>query len=47
MFGVLDINMNKRTTSVRDDKEEVMCIHKYIFYWLVPIGLFRINVRQC
>ena len=47
MFGVLDINMNKRTTSVRDDKEEVMCIHKYIFYWLVPTGLSRINVRQC
>ena len=47
MFGVLDININKRTTSVRNDKEEVMCIHKYIFYWLVPTGLFRINVRQC
>ena len=32
MFGVLDINMNKRMTSVRNDKEEVMYVHKYIFY---------------
>ena len=47
MFGVLDVNMNKRTTSTGDDNEEVMYIHKYIFYWLVPTGLFRFNVRQC
>ena len=46
MFGVLDINMNKRTTGVRNDKE-VMYIHKCIFYWLVRSGLFRVSVRQC
>ena len=31
MFGVLDVNMNKRATSTGDDNEEVMYISKYIF----------------